>query len=229
MKCAAVIPAAGRGLRFGSDVPKQYLPLRGRSLLEHAVERFLRYTEVTSVVIAVGDEWRKHLADVIERRQWHRVRVVDGGATRQQSVRNGVAAAAESEAELVAIHDAVRPFFRDATFRALLDAAAKDGAAMPGLMPKETIHRARDGAIVETLDRSTLVAAQTPQVFRIALIQELLDDVVRDDVDFTDEAALVASQGRRVAVVNGDPTNIKVTTPEDLAACEANYDVWSLA
>lgn len=229
MRCVAVIPAAGRGLRFGGDVPKQYLPLRGRSLLEHAMERFLRYSEVMVVVVAVGREWQAHLRDVVDQRGWLRVRIVDGGATRQQSVRNGVAVAVECGAEIVAIHDAVRPFFSDATFRALLLAAEQAGAALPGLAPRETIHRVLDGVIAETLDRSSLVAAQTPQCFRTALLRDLLDEVVRDDVDFTDEAGLVASRGHRVVVIEGDPTNIKVTTPEDLAACEAHFDAWSLA
>lgn len=228
MKCVAVIPAAGRGLRFGSEVPKQYLPLRGRSLLEHAIERFLRQTEVANVVVAVGSEWRSHLQDVVERRGWHRVEIVEGGATRQQSVRNAISVASESGAELVAIHDAVRPFFRDATFRAVLAAARETGAAIPGLPLRATIHRVEDDAIVETLDRTALVAAQTPQCFRTALIRDLLDETIRDDVDFTDEAALVANRGHRVAVVEGDAVNVKVTTPEDLSACEANFDSWSL-
>ncbi len=224
MPILVIIPAAGTGSRFGGDIPKQFQALAGKPLLQHVVERFLFHQDVVRVVVAVSEQ----LLPAVSQTALDRVQFVSGGATRLQSVTRAFREA-QDEFDLVAIHDAVRPFFADATFRAVADAAAESGAALPGLKVADTIHTVRDGFLDLTLDRTTLIAAQTPQCFR----REVLDDVLRKAEDggddATDEAGLAARYGVKVKIVPGDTINFKITRPDDLALAETIYARWSEA
>jgi 2-C-methyl-D-erythritol 4-phosphate cytidylyltransferase len=212
-----IIPAAGFGTRLGGDIPKQFLPLAGTPILLRVIERFFNDERVAHIVVAVAEPL---LANV---KQTERVCFVAGGATRQESVIRALDAA-EGDYELVAVHDAVRPFFKTATFHALLDAAAADGAAFPALPVTDTIHVARGGLLASTPEREQLVAAQTPQCFRIGILHDVLEKAKRDGVDGTDEAGLAARYGYDVRVVPGDAANFKITRPEDLAYAESHFE-----
>jgi 2-C-methyl-D-erythritol 4-phosphate cytidylyltransferase len=207
---AVLIPAAGSGSRFGGDIPKQFRILGGKPILQRVVERFLAHEGVTRIVVAVAEML------VAEAKPTDRVQFVAGGATRQQSVRNALAAVGEEE--LVAVHDAVRPFFTYGTFGALLDAATAHGAAFPGVPVTDTIHLVRDERIVQTPERPLLYAAQTPQCFRTTILRDVLVRAAGDDA--TDEAGLAARLGYDVRLVPGDVINFKITRPEDLAMAE---------
>jgi len=212
-----LIPAAGSGSRFGGEIPKQFRMLAGTPILLRVIERFFNDPDVTQIVVAVAEPL---LANV---KQTDRVRFVAGGATRQESVTNAFAAA-DGEYDVVAVHDAVRPFFKLATFHALTDAAREHGGAFPAAPVTDTIHVVRDGALVATPDRSTLVAAQTPQCFRPEILREVLARAHEDGLDGTDEAGLAAHYGFVVRAVAGDSTNFKITRPEDLAFAEAHFE-----
>jgi 2-C-methyl-D-erythritol 4-phosphate cytidylyltransferase len=227
MNCVVIIPAAGSGLRFGGDVPKQFLPLRGQPLIAYAIEKFLREPSVKRVVICVAQDRRTEFERMVVTRGWKTVDVVLGGVSRQDSVFRGLVAASSGSAEFVAVHDAVRPFFTIATFRGVLAAAADCGAALPALPINETIHRVVDNFIVETAERSQWMGAQTPQCFRAKVLQEVLDRARADGFEATDEAGLATHYGYRVRVVTGDPQNLKITRPPDLHAAEANFEEWS--
>ncbi|HEX7676480.1 MAG TPA: IspD/TarI family cytidylyltransferase, partial [Thermoanaerobaculia bacterium] len=191
-----IIPAAGSGTRFGGDVPKQFLPLGGKPLVQRVVERFLFDAVVTRVIVPVADM----LLSAVKTSPGERVQFVAGGATRLQSVTRGLEAARNengADFDLVAVHDAVRPFFSLDTFHATLDAARTHGAAFPGIPLPDTVHQIADDAIASTLDRSVLVAAQTPQCFRVALLREIVARAAREDADATDEAGLAAKYGHR--------------------------------
>ena len=127
---------------------------------------------------------------------------------------------------MIAIHDAVRPFFSLDTFHAVLAAARLHGAAFPGFPLPDTIHQIADDAIASTPDRSLLVAAQTPQCFRAEVLRDVLARAAREDADATDEAGLAAKYGYRVQLVRGDSMNFKITRPEDLAMAERIYAEW---
>jgi 2-C-methyl-D-erythritol 4-phosphate cytidylyltransferase len=217
MQVAVIIPAAGSGSRFGGDIPKQFRLLGGKPILQRVVERFLAHERVGRIIVAVAEM----LVD--EAKQTERVRFVAGGATRQQSVSNALAAVTDED--LVAVHDAVRPFFTYGTFGALLDAAAEHGAAFPGVPVTDTIHLVRDERIVETPERQVLFAAQTPQCFRTAVLRDVLARAAGDDA--TDEAGLAARFGYDVQLVPGDAMNFKITRPEDLATAERMLEQWS--
>jgi 2-C-methyl-D-erythritol 4-phosphate cytidylyltransferase len=179
---------------------------------------------VDRIIVAVAEP----LLTAIKQAGEDRVQFVAGGETRQRSVKNALTAAG-GDFEIVAIHDAVRPFFRTLTFHTLVDAAREFGAAFPALPVTDTIHATRDGRLAATVDRSNLVAAQTPQCFRQQILRDILTRAEGDSVEATDEAGLAARYGYEVRVIAGDPFNIKITRPEDLALAEAHFQEWSTA
>ena len=213
MRTLVIIPAAGSGSRFGSEIPKQFLPLAGKPLLLHSVERFFLDERVDQVVVAVAEAL---LANV---KQTDRARFVAGGATRQQSVMRALEAAGDGF-DVVAIHDAVRPFFSMVRFHELLDAANEHGGAIPALPVSDTIHVVRDGRVVSTPDREGLMAAQTPQCFLHGVLRDILERASRDGIDGTDEAGLAAHYGYPVQVLIGDALNFKITHPDDMVRAE---------
>jgi 2-C-methyl-D-erythritol 4-phosphate cytidylyltransferase len=216
-----IIPAAGSGTRFGGDVPKQFQPLGGKPLVQRVVERFLFDPVVTRVIVPVMEK----LVDAVKSSPGERVTFVAGGDTRLQSVIRGLEAAA-GDFDLIAIHDAVRPFFSLDTFHATLDAAREHGAAFPGISLPDTVHQIANEAIAKTLDRSVLVAAQTPQCFRAEVLRDVLARAAREDANATDEAGVAAKYGHHVHLVRGDSMNFKITRPEDLVMAERIFAEW---
>ncbi len=240
---ALLLPAAGVGTRMGGR--KTLLHLAGRPILLHTLDRFLPFRErmCQTIIVAHPDDVRA-VADACPGAQ-----VVAGGARRQDSVSAGLALL-RPEAELVVIHDAVRPFVAPEAIAAALDAAEAAGAAIVATPMKPTVKRvAQDmsniypqitqtprsdsgsesvksvdhsaSRVVATVDRRDLWCAQTPQVFRRQLIIEAYTAAERDGLDATDDAQLVERLGRQVAIVPGSDLNLKITTPEDLALAEA--------
>ncbi|MEO6487039.1 MAG: 2-C-methyl-D-erythritol 4-phosphate cytidylyltransferase [Thermoanaerobaculia bacterium] len=222
MSVLVIIPAAGSGTRFGGEIPKQFLSLSGKPLLQHVVERFLAHPDVARIVVAVSEQ----LLPSVQTETADRVQFVAGGGSRQESVLCAIRGAGEGF-DLVAVHDAVRPFFADATFRAVLEAAEASGAALPALPVADTIHTVRGDTIDLTLDRSQLVAAQTPQCFQYKVLRDVLERAERDHENGTDEAGLAARYGITVKVIPGDTMNFKITRPDDLALAETIYARWS--
>jgi 2-C-methyl-D-erythritol 4-phosphate cytidylyltransferase len=214
-----IVPAAGSGTRFGGDLPKQFRELGGKPIVQHVIERFLLDGRVARVIVPVAEQ----LLAVVNRGSSERVEFVAGGATRQQSVRRGLDAVPDGF-EIVAVHDAVRPFFAAETFHKLLDLAAESGAAFPGLPVIDTIHVVDGDRITATPDRRQLFTAQTPQCFRLEVLREVLARAEENQDDATDEAGLAAKYGHVVRLVAGDPMNFKITQPEDLIVAERVFE-----
>jgi 2-C-methyl-D-erythritol 4-phosphate cytidylyltransferase len=222
MSVIVIVPAAGTGSRFGSGIPKQFQPLSGKPLVQHVIERFLLDENVTRVVVPVAEVL---LASV---KNSERVTFVAGGATRQQSVINGLAEA--EDAELIAVHDAARPLFSPAIFHAVIAGAREVGAALPIIPVPDTIHvMNEDATVARTLERSMLGAAQTPQCFRAEILRDVLARAVQEQLEGTDEAGLAVRFGYTVRGVPGDPRNLKITVPEDLEIAESYLKQWSEA
>jgi len=212
-----LIPAAGSGSRFGGEIPKQFRQLAGTPVLLRVIERFFTDDVVSQIVVAVAEPLLQNV------KQTEKVKFIAGGATRQESVTNAFAAA-DGDFDVVAVHDAVRPFFKRATFHALIDAAREHGGAFPAAPVTDTIHVVRDEVLVSTPDRVTLAAAQTPQCFRPDVLRATLARAREENFDATDEAGLAARYGFVVRAVPGDATNFKITRPEDLAFAEAHFE-----
>lgn len=215
----ALIAAAGTGERLGIDRPKAFAALGGRPLLAESLDRLDRCELIDAIVVAAPPEWEEPSILLAEELAASKVvACVTGGATRAESV---AAALAEvpAEALVVLVHDAARPLLDDAVVERLLAPLGEgfDGA-VPVLPVADTLKRVRDGAVAETVDREDLVAAQTPQAF---LAPTLRRAFAGEHAGATDCASLVERAGGRVAVVDGDPRLLKVTTPADLALVES--------
>ena len=220
MHALAILVAAGRGERMGAGRPKAFLGLAGQPLLLTAAQVFERAPSVDALVAVVPadeiDEARGLLASLRKLRA-----VVAGGRRRQDSVIEGLKQAPDGFDGIVLVHDAARPLVEVPLVEAVVEAATESGAALPVLGLVDTIKRVRGGRVVETLDRSELGAAQTPQGFRMALLVEAYEAAFRDGVTLTDEAMAVERLGRPVTAVPGSARNRKITTPDDLAWAES--------
>jgi 2-C-methyl-D-erythritol 4-phosphate cytidylyltransferase len=219
---AALVLAAGRGERLGQAVSKAFVSLAGRTLVERSIRALFASQRIDRLVpvIAAGDRgaWAAlapSLADVAGLAS-----PVVGGAERQDSMRAGLAAL-PADVTLVAVHDAARPFVLPSDVRRVLEAAREIGAALLAVPVTDTIKRVRGGRVVDTPLRSECWAAQTPQAFRVALLREALAKALLDGVVATDDVQLVERLGLPVAVVEGDPGNVKITRGEDLTLAEA--------
>lgn len=217
----ALVPAAGRGARYGGGTPKQFIEVGGTPLVTWTIERLLDAGCATvTVAVPAGDlAWAdSRLRSPEQDRGEQRVRIVAGGETRQDSVAAALAACAAAPAELVAVHDGARPAVDPADFHAAVSVAARRGAAVLGRAVTDTIKRVDDGRVVETLDRRGLFRAETPQVFRREILERALESAAREGFRGTDESALVERLGEiEVAAVEARRPNPKVTRPEDLA------------
>jgi len=215
----ALIAAAGSGERLGIDRPKAFAALGGRPLLAESLERLERCELVDAIVVAAPPDWEEPSILLAEELAASKVvACVTGGATRAESVAAALAEVPE-DALVVLVHDAARPLVDDGLVKRLLVSLGEgyDGA-VPVLPVADTLKRVRDGAVEETVEREGLVAAQTPQAFLAPTLRRAFSQELGSA---TDCASLVERVGGRVAVVDGDPRLLKITTPADLALVES--------
>lgn len=216
MKTIALIVAAGKGKRFGAEVPKQYLPLAGRPLLRHSLQAFAQHPQIQGVRAVIHpdylDDYNKAAAGLeLLAPTW-------GGAERQDSVRLGLESLAGEAPELVLIHDGARPFPGAATIARVIAALKDAPGAIPALAVTDTLKRGGDGKSKGTVEREGLYRAQTPQGFRFAEI--LAAHRKAKGEKLTDDAAVAEAAGLSVALVEGSEENLKVTRPDDFRAAE---------
>lgn len=213
-KVAAIIPAAGAGRRFGSKGNKIFERIGNQPLFVCALEPFTSRDDVCQILLVVSADDRPELTERFGGNlSFMGVKIVTGGATRSESVRNALAQVAD-EADLVAVHDAVRPCLSPVWLDAVFRKAAETGAAILACPIHGTLKKVPAGDVIEqTVAREGLWEAQTPQVFR----KDILVAAYASGEAATDDAALVEAAGHPVSVVMGDPRNVKVTTPADLA------------
>jgi 2-C-methyl-D-erythritol 4-phosphate cytidylyltransferase len=219
MQATAIIVAAGRSERFGGAVPKQFRNLCGRPMLAWTVSRFEEADSIDRIVIVVAEDQLLFTGQqVIDPHRFLKVRTITkGGATRRESVRNGLESLPIST-KLVAIHDAARPLVSPSDINRVVERAAQERAAMLAVPIPDTVKRVKDGYVIGTLDRQTLYHAQTPQVFQYDLIMSAHRELA--DTAVTDDAELIEKRGFKVAVVEPTGPNLKVTTREDIQVAE---------
>jgi len=221
-QCWAAIPAAGTGSRLAAGRPKQYLEIRGRSLIEHSLRPFLGHPGIRGVVVALapGDRWWGGLPASVR----DAVQVVDGGVERLHSVRNCLRhlLTVASATDWVLVHDAARPCLRREDLDLLLDRAATHAVGGILAVPvRDTMKRARpSGEIEVTVDRLNLWHALTPQMFRLGALEQAIAKAIAAGTVVTDEAQAMELAGMPALLVQGHADNIKVTLADDLAAAE---------
>jgi len=219
LRTAAVITAAGAGIRMGGDQPKQFMELGGRPLLAVTVERFELSPDIDGIVLVVPPDKVDYCrGEIVERYDLAKVKkVVAGGKRRQDSVRLGLEAT-EGHFPLVLIHDGVRPLVPPDLISRIVRAANQYRAVIPALAARETIKEADEaGLVVKTHDRRTLWLVQTPQAFRYEDILEAHRLALEQNwEEITDDALLIERTGVPVKIIEGSEENIKITTPQDL-------------
>lgn len=222
---AAIVVAAGQGTRFGGNTPKQFLMLRDRPLLAHSLLRFERHPAVGEIVLVTAPAWQSHIRnEILSRFDLRKVGdLVAGGAERQDSVAAGLQAI-KSHPEFIAVHDAVRPLFSMSLFERVLAGCRQADACIPAVALRDTVKQIENGMISRTLPRERLRLAQTPQIFRSEVLRRAFSNADLHALRGTDEAALVEAVGGRVAWVEGDERNLKITSPLDLQIAELLCD-----
>ena len=225
MQVFAILPAAGLGTRMAGPQPKQFLALDGEPILIHSLRAFASVNRIAAIVVAVRkNEIERVTAQIDEFGFTGRVRVVEGGNSRQESVSHGLAALSAADEDVVLVHDAVRPLIDSATIERTIDAVIEHGAAIVGLPAIDTIkqvERTAHGALItSTIPREFVVLAQTPQGFRYGILKKAFAEATADGFIGTDEASVVERSGQPVAVVPGSPQNLKITKPGDLELAE---------
>lgn len=217
----AIIAAAGQGLRMAGKRPKQFLELAGTPIIFHTLQAFEQCDSIQEIIVVISAAEAAGFLSLAGKRELRKLtKVVPGGATRAESVLRGLQAVRETTVEIVAVHDAVRPFVTPDEIARTVVAAQVEGAAILVSSPVDTVKEVRAGAVVKTLRRDDLRNALTPQCFQYKLLRRAYEQADVFDPDLTDESSLVERLGERVAIVEGSACNIKITRPEDLALAE---------
>lgn len=224
MKVTVILPAAGLGTRMGRAVPekagtsrKQFMLLEGSPILLHTIRKFAATLAVSEIVVALRPEDIEWVRELLRAENLGKpVRLVEGGESRQESVEHALNAL-DASTELVAVHDAVRPFIEQSVLDKVFAEAAQTGAAIVGIVPVDTVKQVHRNKIRQTIPRERLILAQTPQVFRFDLLKSAFAKAREDGFTGTDESSLVERLDQvEVSVVAGSDRNLKITKPSDM-------------
>lgn len=214
-----IIVAGGKGLRMGSDIPKQFLPVKGIPVLMHTIMRFYEYNPQIRIILVLPKHQQEYWRELCQKYAFsidHMV--VDGGDTRFASSRNGLAAIPSGSRGVVGIHDGVRPFVSTDVIARCYNAARAHGAAIPVVPVTDTLRHITSASEGRNVMRADYRIVQTPQVFDIALAKQAFTQTYREE--FTDDASVAEAMGCKVEMVDGNRENIKITTPFDLKIAE---------
>ena len=220
MEKSVIIVAGGQGMRFGQDLPKQFFYIRERPLLMHVIDLFHFYDQHMQIIVGIREDYMSHWESVCEQFRFDIPHILSpGGETRFHTVRNALTKV--TPGNFVAIHDSVRPLLYKRTIDDCFMAAQKDGASLPCIEVHDSIREITDDGS-RWVDRNSFRLVQTPQVFRYDI---LMESYIKDySNNFTDDASVVEHAGHKVTLTEGNPENIKITTPEDLVFAEAIFD-----
>lgn len=223
-----IILAGGKGLRMGSDIPKQFLPIGGMPVLMHTLKRFREYSKELKIILVLPEQQQAYWQTLCEEYHFQEdYLIANGGETRFHSIKNGLQLIPDDAQGLVGVHDGVRPFPSVEVIRNCYETARREGSAIPVIPVVETIRHLEGlgqkskgiGQCSQTVPRDEYRLVQTPQVFDIQLHKKAYAQDYRDS--FTDDASVVESMGHAVVLVEGNRENIKITTPFDCIVAEA--------
>ena len=227
MKAFCSILAGGVGKRMGGELPKQFIPLKGVPIIIRTIRRILVCEEFTAVVVAVHPEWETYFSEMLAKYATDLARVVIcyGGAERHDSILNTLAAAKAKfdvgEEDIVVVHDAVRPFVSAAVLKDSISAASQYGACVATLPAVDTMLVVKDGVVVEVPDRAKLFNGQAPDSAKLLLLERAILSLTPEERKvITGTAQICVLKGIPVKAIQGDPNNIKITTPHDLEVGE---------
>ena len=215
---SAIILAGGKGKRMGAPVSKQFIEIKGKPIIYYTIKKFSENKKIDNIVVVLSkDEVVYFKENILEKYNLKVDNIVIGGTERQDSVYNGLKSLEDTNTDIVLIHDGARPFISDRIIDDGIKFAQVYGACAPGVMPKDTIKiKNENNFSVSTPDRGSLVAIQTPQVFKFNEILECHEKIKINNIVVTDDTMVAEKFGYSVYLYDGEYTNIKVTTPEDL-------------
>jgi 2-C-methyl-D-erythritol 4-phosphate cytidylyltransferase len=217
---AAIIVAAGKGTRMGSEMPKQYMTIAGKTILDTTLYKFEKSNDVDAIILVINKDDIEFVKDEIAPFYTKITHVVPGGKTRTDSVYQGLKKVRKS-CDVVLIHDGVRPFISYNLISTCIENALIHKACIPVIDVLDTIKEvSEEGMVAKTFDRKKLRAAQTPQAFDFGIIRECYENAMTEDALFTDDASIVEYYGYKVKTIEGLYKNIKITTPLDLRMAE---------
>lgn len=227
-KVFAIIPAAGSGTRLGGRIKKQFLPLKGKPIIIHTLQRFEHCPDVDEIIVAVPESDIVEIEELLSKYRIHKVsKAIVGGEKRQDSVYNAIKRVMPGDSDIIVVHDAVRPFVESKKISQVIKACKEFEAAVVAVQPKDTIRRSAGGGFFDqTVDRTALWLVQTPQAFRARLLFRAFESAYADKFYSTDEAALVERLGVRARIVEGNYDNIKITTQEDIDLGALIFERW---
>lgn len=222
---SAIILAGGRGKRMGSDISKQFIEIDGKPILYYTLKRFIDSKSINEIILVLPkDEIEYCIDNVLNKYNLKVTKIVEGGKERQDSVYNALKEVVGCD--IVLIHDGARPFVKERIIEEGIAFAKEHGAAAPGVIPKDTIKVIdKNSFSKETPDRNTLVAIQTPQVFKSNIIIDAHKKVRESKLVVTDDTMVVEMNNNRVYIYEGDYENIKITTKEDLILAQKLVNV----
>ena len=226
MKVAVIITAGGKGERFGGEIPKQFIELKGKPIIIHTIEKFSRIPVVESIVIPVHSEWFTYTKELIAKYDLPKVKdVVVGGKERQDSIYNALQSSALEDMDIVMVHDSVRPFVEEKLINKIIDLTEDYGAVIAGTMPKDPVKEINaKGEINRTIQRNRVSISQTPQSFWKDIIKNAFQKAREVNYIGSDSAQLVEFLGYKVLVTEGSDYNIKITNQFDLKLAELIYE-----
>ncbi len=217
---SAIIVAAGSGTRFGGEKPKQFLEICGKPLLIHTLEKFENCAAIDEIVLILSESEIENFRVIYAKFNLKKLaKIIAGGKTRAESVRNGIAALDKTKVKIVAVHDGARPLVSSEEITETIERARESGAVCLVGKVTDTIKQVADGKITATVDRENLRRALTPQTFRMEILQKAFASE-NFDAAATDECFLVEKAGFQIAYTEGSAKNIKITTREDFAVAE---------
>lgn len=219
---SAIILAGGKGKRMGSAISKQFIDIKGKAIIYYTLKKFSENKKIDNIIVVLPEDEVKYFKENILKKYELRInKIVIGGKERQDSVYNALKSLKNSSTDIVLIHDGARPFISERIINEGIKFAEIYGAAAPGVMPKDTIKvKNEKNFSVDTPNRANLVSIQTPQVFKFDEILECHEKIRYNGEKVTDDTMVVEKYGYSVYLYDGEYTNIKVTTPEDLILAE---------
>ncbi|MFR2820600.1 MAG: 2-C-methyl-D-erythritol 4-phosphate cytidylyltransferase [Clostridium sp.] len=219
---SAIILAGGKGKRMGSAISKQFIDIKGKPIIYYTLKKFSENKKIDNIIVVLPEDEVKYFKENILKKYELRInKIVIGGKERQDSVYNALKSLKNSSTDIVLIHDGARPFISERIINEGIKFAEIYGAAAPGVMPKDTIKvKNEKNFSVDTPNRANLVSIQTPQVFKFDEILECHEKIRYNGEMVTDDTMVVEKYGYSVYLYDGEYTNIKVTTPEDLILVE---------
>ena len=216
MKKIVIIPSGGKGLRLGTDIPKQYVKVNNKELIAYTIDVFEQCDEIDEIVIAAQKDYFDLLNKIIKKYSFQKViKIVEGGKERQDSVYNALSSLSASNRDLILVHDAARPLLPQKVLLSALQSAENFDKVVVGIKAKDTLIKGSD-SVLSYVDRSEVFYAQTPQIFRYGILKSAMEKAIRKSFLGTDESMLVHKASYKVKLVEGSVFNFKVTTKDDL-------------